>query len=69
MIEDIERQEDEQERKRVRIEGKIQQHRSNLTEEEKRNWILAEATKRMQGISDTKTVFKKTTVDIYLLLN
>jgi len=56
MIEDIERQEDEQERKRVRIEGKIQQHRSNLTDEEKRNWILAEATKRMQGISDTKTV-------------
>ena len=53
MVEDIERQEDEQERKRSRTEGG---GRPNMTDEEKRSWIFAEATRRMEAHSDSKSV-------------
>ena len=49
IVEDIEREEDEQERKRIRVDGNRYHNREiNLTDEEKRSRILAEAQKRMQ---------------------
>lgn len=49
VVEDIEREEDEQERKRIRADGNRQPNKEiNLTDEEKRSRILAEAQKRMQ---------------------
>lgn len=55
MMEEIERQEDEQERKRSRgADGKMAH--SNLTDEEKRNKIHAEVIKRMEGISGARKV-------------
>lgn len=49
VVEDIEREEDEQERKRLRADGDHRRNKEiNLTDEEKRCRILAEAQKRMQ---------------------
>lgn len=49
VVEDIEREEDEQERKRSRADGDRRHKKGiNLTDEEKRSRILAEAQKRMQ---------------------
>ncbi len=49
VVEDIEREEDEQERKRIRADGnRLRNKEINLTDEEKRSRILAEAQKRMQ---------------------
>lgn len=49
VVEDIEREEDEQERKRIRADGNRHRNKEiNLTDEEKRSRILAEAQKRMQ---------------------
>ncbi|KAI9551569.1 hypothetical protein GHT06_021902 [Daphnia sinensis] len=49
VVEDIEREEDEQERKRLRADGDRRSKKGiNLTDEEKRSRILVEAQKRMQ---------------------
>jgi len=49
VVEDIEREEDEQEKKRIRADGNRHRNKEiNLTDEEKRSRILAEAQKRMQ---------------------
>lgn len=48
LVEDIEREEDEQERKRTRAEGS--RHKNvNLSDEERRCKVLTEAQKRMQA--------------------
>ena len=55
-VEDIEREEDEQERKRKKPDG-YHHKEFNLTDEEKRFRILAEARKRMEeSVSTTKGV-------------
>lgn len=49
LIDDIEREEDEQDRKRTRADGGRLQLTKNLTDEEKRSKILDEAQKRMRA--------------------
>lgn len=54
IVEDIEREEDEQDRKRTRTEGGRRQIEVNLTDEEKRRRIHEEAHRRIQ--TNLKTV-------------
>lgn len=49
LVEDIEREEDEQDRKRTKAEGGRHNTNSNLTDEEKRSRVHAEVQKRMQA--------------------
>ena len=49
LMEDIEREEDEKERKRTRTEGGQRKMEANLMDEEKQCRVLAEAQKRMQA--------------------
>ena len=54
LLEDIEREEDEQERKRKKFDSRQE---FNLTDEEKRSKIVAEARKRMdESVSNMKGV-------------
>ena len=66
IVEDIEREEDEQDRKRIRDEGGRRKQEVNLTDEEKRRRIHEEAHKRMQ--TSLKTVSRKMQVNLYFLL-
>lgn len=59
LVEDIEREEDEQDRKRTKAEGGRLNTSSNLTDEEKRSRVHAEVQKRMQA--NIKSVNQPTT--------
>lgn len=49
LVEEIEREEDEQDRKRTKADSGRRNISSNLTDEEKRNRVHAEVQKRMQA--------------------